>query len=293
MPKTNRIRSVQEACLLLGVYPDAPVETIRKAYRKKAFEFHPDRNSSTDAHEKFLLLTEAYEFLTDPNLRTNRPSSNKHSNHQTSDPHHHKQEAFKRGHRTYTREEFEEKLRWAREVAKKKAKIHLIHFEEVKQTLLYKIFRFTSLLYILIGLTCTIDFFLTTEEIRYVAEFDDPDSEYVYIYLHDDAGSTKLMSFDLPFWLDRGDQIIVKRTLLLDQIKSYRVRKDGIEANHAYPNFLQIHLVMVFIFVVMMLPLANFVTHGPRPAFYFFLKLNFWLPLFTLAGMLIVIFLNR
>jgi len=50
---------------LLGVAPDATAETIKSAYRKKAAQFHPDRNPAPDAAAKFRAVQEAYELLAD------------------------------------------------------------------------------------------------------------------------------------------------------------------------------------------------------------------------------------
>ncbi len=56
---------------LLGVDQDASVATIKKAYRRKAKELHPDRNpkSKEKATEKFRKVSEAYEVLSDPDKR--------------------------------------------------------------------------------------------------------------------------------------------------------------------------------------------------------------------------------
>ncbi len=50
---------------ILGIASDASGETVRTAYRRKALQFHPDRNPAPDASEKFRDVQEAYETLTD------------------------------------------------------------------------------------------------------------------------------------------------------------------------------------------------------------------------------------
>ena len=55
---------------VLGVDPGAEGEDIKKAYRKLALKFHPDRNpNDKSAEEKFKELGEAYEILNDPQSR--------------------------------------------------------------------------------------------------------------------------------------------------------------------------------------------------------------------------------
>ena len=55
---------------VLGVNRDAPEEEIKKAYRKLAMKFHPDRNpDNKDAEEKFKEAKEAYEVLCEPEKR--------------------------------------------------------------------------------------------------------------------------------------------------------------------------------------------------------------------------------
>ena len=55
---------------ILGVSRSATVEEIKKAYRKIAIKFHPDKNpDNPDAEEKFKDAAEAYEILSNPEKR--------------------------------------------------------------------------------------------------------------------------------------------------------------------------------------------------------------------------------
>src|SRR5690554_7409913 len=55
---------------ILDVPKSASAEDIKKAYRKKAIQYHPDKNTGDkDAEEKFKEAAEAYEVLSDENKR--------------------------------------------------------------------------------------------------------------------------------------------------------------------------------------------------------------------------------
>src|SRR5687768_7027591 len=55
---------------VLGVERSAGAPDIRKAYKKLALQFHPDRNNGcTDATDKFKEVTEAYQVLSDEEKR--------------------------------------------------------------------------------------------------------------------------------------------------------------------------------------------------------------------------------
>lgn len=59
----------------LGLQHGASKKEIKKAYRKLAMRYHPDRNKSVGARDKFLEISEAYEFLMSDQPRQKRPLS--------------------------------------------------------------------------------------------------------------------------------------------------------------------------------------------------------------------------
>ena len=56
---------------ILGISRDASPEQIKKAYRRLAIKYHPDRNqgNSKEAEEKFKEISEAYKILSDSEKR--------------------------------------------------------------------------------------------------------------------------------------------------------------------------------------------------------------------------------
>lgn len=73
--KPNEITSVflykmvKDYYKTLGISPTASEEEIKKAYRKMALKYHPDKNKCPSAEEKFKQVAEAYDVLSDSKKR--------------------------------------------------------------------------------------------------------------------------------------------------------------------------------------------------------------------------------
>lgn len=55
---------------VLSTSKTATPEELKRAYRKLAMEYHPDKNKSKEAEEKFKEINQAYEVLSDPQKRS-------------------------------------------------------------------------------------------------------------------------------------------------------------------------------------------------------------------------------
>ncbi len=60
---------MQDSYEKLGISSSATPDLIKAAYRKKAAQYHPDKNQSPDAPTRFREVQEAYEVLSDPERR--------------------------------------------------------------------------------------------------------------------------------------------------------------------------------------------------------------------------------
>ena len=65
----------KKAIKILNLENNFTKEQLKKQYRIKALELHPDKNKNEDANERFQELGEAYKYLTN-NISCGLPSDN-------------------------------------------------------------------------------------------------------------------------------------------------------------------------------------------------------------------------
>ena len=58
---------------ILNISQNSTKDDIKKAYKKLALQYHPDRNRDPDAPETFKKISEAYQILSDKNDTVRKP----------------------------------------------------------------------------------------------------------------------------------------------------------------------------------------------------------------------------
>lgn len=156
---------------VLGLNPDANEDQIKKRYRKLALIHHPDKNPDPKSQERFILITEAYQRLLNPD-DFNNSGRNTQSKQAESSP-----------------ESFEERLKRAQAYAEYTRQKEANEVGRFKQSNIAKISRVASVIYLLIGMFICVDYGISKEG-SYLVDQYKRDDHYI------DMVHMKLSSLD-------------------------------------------------------------------------------------------------
>jgi len=267
---------------ILGLQPGASEEDIKKAFRKKALSYHPDRNPDEKAQKIFIEICHAYQQLT-----------NDTEDESVSDPSRKKQhEHFERKYRRpISPEEFDQMLKKAEAYAKykmfKEKNIKKIAYSEIKGTAINKVAVFVGIISLCVGTILSIDYLVLeprVEEAVMMHYYDNGYHRISTVYDISENADTLEPQFQIEGnFEDEGYHNIPPNELVkvyvtpwLNERVAYSNRlKTYEEANANYKSIYSAFWVFAFLFFF---PLVTLVTRGPHSIYFVFVYFNTIIP---------------
>jgi curved DNA-binding protein CbpA len=239
---------LKERCLILLNLPlNATKADIKKAYRKLAFEYHPDKNPSKDAQAKFIEITKAYEYLLDENAHPftkifkQNNSSNQRSKKETEQE---KQEAW---HKRYRERMFK----------KQETKAQL--FEKVKNSFIYKLSKIAGILSGIITIFLIVNYLILntyTVESKVISYYE-TEPQYNTFTSIDKASKKEFFftihtigQFQLFDAISNGQTIYLNTTYLFNDVKSIEYKAlDGKRLTYNEYSMSRFFILYLLIFI--------------------------------------------
>ncbi len=250
---------------VLGLPEGSSSEQVKKAYRKLAMKYHPDRNNSSDAQKIFIKINEAYAYLNDDHNEIDYSASEK------------AQKA------KYTNQQHEKRMEWARNYARlkkiKEERINQISFIQLQNSFMSWLSPLISWISILSAFLIIVDFLIlstNTVAVDYSAKVFDFQTEKMIlnVFSTDPNSSMNFGDFSLDakdissLNVSRASVFNCESTSIFSQNIYLSYEKEGVLFrffNHS--SFYKAFYVYLFL---LLLPVITILSKGPNSLHIFF-----------------------
>ncbi len=277
---------------ILGLEKDATPEQIKKAFRKKAMQYHPDKNPGKDANDQFVKVCQAYEKLNSGDFsevgsKEQRP----------------KEYYKRRYHRDLSPEELEIRLKKAQIQAKikqvKEKHIHQLSYYELKKKKIHIYSNIIGIISILLGTLLLTDYVIKPPEehkATIIGRSIDGYNVKFYLFDYDEQDEAK-QQYTLTTDMENSNfrflpvhtVVNVYKSPILDE--PLAVSLPGTDYDYSMFNRKTIYFGFWAFIILLYLPWINFVARGPNSVYIIFVHINAYLPIFVMSFIAIAYFL--
>ncbi len=276
---------------ILELNKNASESDIKKSFRKLALLYHTDKNPNPEAHEKFILICQAYEKLLQPEES------------ESSDNVGFGDALKRRYHRDLTPEEFQERLKQAKDYLKHKQftedNIREISYEEIQNTYMRKLAAAVCILSLLILSIISLDYLILKPIENEGVLMVSAQTGFTINYLiYDIEGSQQLRQanptiknsdvyfrltsrMDKDGWrhVEQNQMVSVFETPIFGDILGFTERDKPVEdiIFHSY----RFHLLFLGYFIIFLLPIITLMFKGANSFYIVFVYLTTYLALIT------------
>lgn len=242
----------------LGLNSSASKSQIKRAYRKLAMKYHPDKNNSSQAQIIFIEINEAYSYLTDENNQIAEKPVIKKSPRNSS---------------KISPEELKKRMEWAKRYVElkkiKEEKINEISYYKIQKSSLKWIIPTINSISIFFAFLIFLDFkVLPTNSlsVELITYYVDMDSKKLALKFKDTENNKFKFGVSL-------DDI---RTINVTSIKKYTCQKSKLFRQKTYLllkfdnkdfmifNHYCVYKIFYFYFILLLLPLITIFSKGPN-----------------------------
>jgi len=265
----------------LGIPPTNDENVIKRAYRKKAFKYHPDRNPSEKAQEEFIQITESYQKILEALERAKNPRPT-YTRRQTQ------QETPEERQRREAERRFREARRRYEYIKQKREEASIKHFQKITTGIRWNLFKFMAITSTVLSFLFVIDITLLPKSQK--SSYVHSKSSYSYsgirgikvAYVHLENGDklwVPSQSIRHP-WFDH-EPIYYEETMFFKE----KIRGTYIQEGHSIYFVAEHNVATTYPFVPIILLLPLIVVAIKERTFIFLILYNicvYWYPVILL-----------